>query len=194
MLVNTHILLAQHIYENLELDEKRIINYNSFVYGNIKPDMVSTYKLKKHYMDESLEMVLKKIKNLSTLTENDINKWISISKFSQEIGVICHFLCDFFCIPHSERWEFKHSMNKHVKYEKDLAAAAKSVVLPKKRTDIFGKYDVRYFILKAHEIYEKESSYENDIIFASYVCNSIVDYIIQCIEFNSTISQSLISI
>ena len=85
MLVNTHILLAQHIYENLELDEKRIINYNSFVYGNIKPDMVSTYKLKKHYMDESLEMVLKKIKNLSTLTENDINKWISISKFSQEI-------------------------------------------------------------------------------------------------------------
>ena len=194
MLVNTHILLAQHIYENLELDEKRIINYNSFVYGNIKPDMVSTYKLKKHYMDESLEMVLKKIKNLSTLTENDINKWISISKFSQEIGVICHFLCDFFCIPHSERWEFKHSMNKHVKYEKDLAAAAKSVVLPKKRTDIFGKYDVRYFILKAHEIYEKESSYENDIIFASYVCNSIVDYIIQCIEFNSTISQRLISI
>ncbi|MFR5265615.1 zinc dependent phospholipase C family protein [Clostridium sp.] len=194
MLVNTHILLAQHIYENLELDEKRIINYNSFVYGNIKPDMVSTYKLKKHYMDESLEMVLKKIKNLSTLTENDINKWISISKFSQEIGVICHFLCDFFCIPHSERWEFKHSMNKHVKYEKDLAVAAKSVVLPKKRTDIFGKYDVKYFILKAHEIYEKESSYENDIIFASYVCNSIVDYIIQCIEFNSTISQSLISI
>ncbi|WP_055071597.1 zinc dependent phospholipase C family protein [Clostridium massiliamazoniense] len=194
MLVNTHILLAQHIYDNLELEEKRIINYNSFVYGNIKPDMVSTYKLKKHYMDESLEMILVKIKNLSALTENDINKWISISKFSQEVGVICHFLCDFFCIPHSERWEFKHSMNKHVRYEKDLANAAKTVVLPKKRTDIFGKYDVKYFILKAHEIYERENSYENDIIFASYVCNSIVDYIIQCIEFNSAVSQSLISI
>lgn len=100
--------------------------------------MVSTYKLKKHYMDESLEMILVKIRNLSALTENDINKWISISKFSQEVGVICHFLCDFFCIPHSERWEFKHSMNKHVRYEKDLAAAAKTVVLPKKRTDILG--------------------------------------------------------
>lgn len=194
MMVNTHILLAQHIYDNLELQEKKIINYNSFIYGNIKPDMVSTYKLKKHYMDESLDMIILKIKNLSLLTINDIDKWLSISKFSQEVGVICHFLCDFFCIPHSERWEFKHSMNKHVRYEKGLASAAKNVVLPKKRTIIFGKYDIKYFILKAHEIYEQESSFENDIIFASYMCNSIVDYIIQCIEFNSVVSHSLISI
>ncbi|MGL5616466.1 MAG: zinc dependent phospholipase C family protein [Sarcina sp.] len=194
MLVNTHILLAQHIYENLDLQEKEIINYNSFIYGNIKPDMVSTYKLKKHYMDESLDMIIRKIINLSLLTKSDIDKWISISKFSQEIGVICHFLCDFFCVPHSERWEFKHSMNRHMKYERELATAAKDVLLPKKRTNIFGKYDVKYFIIKAHEIYVKESSYENDIIFASYMCNSIVDYIIKSVEFNSTVSHSLISI
>ena len=192
MLMNTHILIAQNILRDVDVDFK--ISDKNFIYGNVKPDMVSKYKLKKHYLDESFDMIVNKIKKLASLSMYDFKKKFSVSRFSQELGVICHFICDFFCIPHSERWEFKHSMNKHVKYEKDLAVAAKSVVLPKKRTDIFGKYDVKYFILKAHEIYEKESSYENDIIFASYVCNSIVDYIIQCIEFNSTISQSLISI
>ncbi len=41
------------------------------------------------------------------------------------------FLCDFFCVAHSERWEFKHSLNKHVTYERELGAFAKDVDLSK---------------------------------------------------------------
>ncbi len=38
------------------------------------------------------------------------------------------FLCDFFCVAHSERWEFKHSLNKHVTYERELGAFAKMLI------------------------------------------------------------------
>lgn len=191
MMAGTHLMIARHIYSNLNLDEKRIVDYKSFLYGNIKPDLVSTYKLKKHYMDESFEMVSNKIKALSALSDNEINKWPAVSRFSQELGVICHFLCDFFCVPHSERWEFKHSMNKHVKYEKELASFAKTIKLPKERIKVFGYCNFETFIVEAHKVYSETQSYQNDLKFATHVCNSIVDYIVDCIEFNSSVASKL---
>lgn len=193
MMANTHIIMAKHIYSNLNLKEKRVVSYRNFLYGNIKPDMVSKYKLKKHYMDESFDMVMNKIKVLSSLSDNEIRKLPEIVSFSQELGVVCHFLCDFFCIPHSERWEFKHSMNKHVKYEKDLSNFAKEFKLPRERAKVFGFYNIEEFILRAHEFYREDSSFVNDLVFSSYVCNSVVDYIIDCIEFNSSIGGRLVN-
>ncbi len=37
------------------------------------------------------------------------------SKFSEELGVVCHFLCDFFFEkPHNQRWEFKSKSCKKI--------------------------------------------------------------------------------
>ncbi|MGL4739564.1 MAG: zinc dependent phospholipase C family protein [Sarcina sp.] len=187
MMANTHLAIARHLYYNLGGIEQDLISYNNFLYGNIKPDMVSKYKLKKHYMDESFTMVIDKIKALSSLSDNELNKSTATIRFSQELGVICHFLCDFFCIPHSERWEFKHSMNKHVKYEKELAAYAKTFNLPSDSTKVFGYYNITEFILKNHRMYKKANSYENDLMFATYVCASVIHYIVDSIKFNSSI-------
>ncbi|MGL5244511.1 MAG: zinc dependent phospholipase C family protein, partial [Sarcina sp.] len=145
MLVNTHILIGQNVLKNIDSKKSIIISDKNFLYGSIKPDMVSKYKLKKHYLDESYDMVIKKINYLSSLNLDDMNKRFSMSKFSQELGVICHFLCDFFCVPHSERWEFKHSMNRHIKYEKELAIVAKEYMPKGDRIKIFEKYDVEDF-------------------------------------------------
>ena len=101
MLMNTHILIAQNILRDVDVDFK--ISDKNFIYGNVKPDMVSKYKLKKHYLDESFDMIVNKIKKLASLSMYDFKKKFSVSRFSQELGVICHFICDFFCIPHSER-------------------------------------------------------------------------------------------
>ena len=56
MLMNTHILIAQNILRDVDVDFK--ISDKNFIYGNVKPDMVSKYKLKKHYLDESFDMLV----------------------------------------------------------------------------------------------------------------------------------------
>ncbi|MGL4453969.1 MAG: zinc dependent phospholipase C family protein [Sarcina sp.] len=186
MMANTHLMIARYVYHNLELNEREKISYNNFLYGNVKPDMVSKYKLKKHYMDESFDMIIDKIRALSTLSDKEINKMSATVRFSQELGVICHFLCDFFCIPHSQRWEFKHSMNKHVRYEKELSSIAKDFVFSNDRIKILGYYNIEQFILDTHKLYLKSESYENDLLFATYICNSVVQYIVDSIVFNSS--------
>ena len=47
MLTITHILIARNILRDVDVDFK--ISDKNFIYGNVKPDIVSKYKLKKHY-------------------------------------------------------------------------------------------------------------------------------------------------
>lgn len=183
MLMNTHILIAQNILKDVEVDFK--ISDKNFIYGNVKPDMVSKYKLRKHYLDESFDMIVNKIKKLSSLTMEDFKKKFSVSRFSQELGVICHFICDFFCIPHSERWEFKHSMNKHVKYEKELASFAKTYIPSQEYFNIWGNMSVQLFLEEAHGLYRGRESYENDIKYAYFACKSVIKYINDSIVENT---------
>lgn len=188
MLMNTHILIAQNILKDTKVDFK--ISNKNFIYGNIKPDMVSKYKLKKHYLDESFDMVVDKIKKLASLSMHDFKKKFSVSRFSQELGVICHFICDFFCIPHSKRWEFKHSMNRHVKYEKELASFAKTYTPLKDYSKIYGKVSVETFLEETHKLYRKKESYENDMKYAYFACKSIVKYISDSIYKNTKLAYS----
>lgn len=186
MLINTHYIISKSILENLETHKSFFISEKNFIYGNIKPDISSKYVVKKHYLEESLDMILEKIKYLCQLTLDSLKKYFSISKLSQELGVICHFLCDFFCIPHSERWEFSHSMNRHVIYEKELNSFAKTID--------FSRYNLNHKINNNieeffHSIYSKyksnEISYENDLIYSSQVCNTIINHILDSILNNT---------
>ena len=183
MLMNTHILIAQNILRDVEVDFK--ISEKNFIYGNVKPDMVSKYKFKKHYLEESFDMIVNKIKKLASITMYDFKKKFSVSRFNQELGVICHFICDFFCIPHSERWEFKHSMNRHVKYEKKLANFAKTYNPCKYHYDILGNMSVEKFLREAYKAYKMNSGYSNDIEYAYFACKSVIKYINDSIVTNT---------
>ena len=182
MLINTHFIISKSILENIESSKSFFISKKNFIYGNIKPDISSKYVLSKHYLEESLSMILDKINHLCQLTLDSLKRYFSISKLSQELGVICHFLCDFFTAPHSERWEFTHSMNKHVTYEKELASYAKNMD--------FSNCNLNYEIDRTvedffHEVYKKYKScnisYENDLKYSAYVCNTIVNHVLDFI-------------
>ncbi len=58
MLINTHMLMGRKIFENMDYDKKALIKETHFIWGNIKPDCVSKYNLKKHYKDESFIMII----------------------------------------------------------------------------------------------------------------------------------------
>lgn len=187
MLINTHFIISKSVLNNLESNKSFFLSEKNFIYGNIKPDISSKYVLNKHYLEESLPMVLEKIKYLCQLTLDSLKKYFSISKLSQELGVICHFLCDFFTTPHSQRWEFTHSMNKHVAYEKELASYAKQMDFS--TCDLNNKidYSVEEFF---HNLYKKykncKTSYETDLKYSYYTCKIIVNHILDSILINTT--------
>lgn len=191
MLMNTHKMLAKDFIYNMDSNKKDLINENHFIWGNIKPDCASKYKFKKHYLDESLDMVIDKIQFLASLSLEDIYKKYSENRFSQELGVICHFLCDFFCIPHNKRWEFKsaNAMKEHVIYEKDLSKVAKEFKIRKDIQKNINSEEIRNYILYLQEEYEKVMDYNNDLDFAYYVCQSVINMILDEVIINENIKK-----
>lgn len=190
MLMNTHLIISKSIVNNIDSNKTFFISEKNFLYGNVKPDATSKYFFKKHYLDESLDMIISKITCLCDLTVNCLSKYFSVSKFSQEIGVICHFLCDFFCVAHSQRWEMSHSLSKHVKYENNLNAFAKDLDLSKYKGDTFNNFEI--FFSKLYDEYKNSIDYKNDLYFSTYVCNSVVNYILDCILRNTVTSYSIV--
>ncbi len=191
MILNTHLTISNALIENLDSSKSFFISEKNFIYGNIKPDMTSKYVLHKHYLKESFDMIIGKIKSLCKLSLDFIEKYFSISKFSQELGVICHFLCDFFCVPHSQRWEFSHSFKKHVIYEKDLQSIAKDTNFKTLEKTSIHHIGVEEFFNKLYKEYVKKEDFENDLFFSTYRCKSVVDYILNCILDNTVRSYTL---
>ncbi len=192
MLISTHFIISKAVLENLDGNKSSFISEKNFIYGNIKPDISSKYVFSKHYLSESFSMVMDKIKYLCHLSLDSLKRYFPISRLSQELGVICHFLCDFFTAPHSERWRFYHSMNKHVTYEKELDSYAKNMTFsncnlsPKIDNNVEEFFHVLYKNYKSNDI-----SYENDLKYSAYICTSVVSYIIDCIVSNSLRSYAL---
>ena len=185
LLMNTHKILASNILEQVSEENRYLIDRKKFIWGNIKPDYVSKYKLKKHYYNESIDMIVNKIKFLSSLSSSEINYTYGKKKFSAELGVICHFLCDYFCLAHNKRWEFKSDFKKHVSYEKMLSRYAKDFKFDNLLCDFLDIKDIREFISENIKYYEECIHISSDLVYASFVCNSIVNTVFNEIGKNS---------
>ncbi len=192
-MMNTHKSLAVSFIKNVELDKKFLINDKHFVWGNLKPDSVSKYKFKKHYFDESFNMIVNKIKFLSSLTLDDIFIRYSVGKFNQELGVICHFLCDYFCVPHYQRWEFKSpgAVKDHVLYENDLNKFAKSYNVRKEVNTSLTFDDIRNYIYNLQKEYDGIVSYKKDLQYASHICNTIINLILNEVILNQKLKENI---
>lgn len=103
----THLLMADVIYE--ELSDVIDLDRKSFVYGNVKPDRNPIVLIKPHILSIHFENVL-------TLSERLKEEDFSREAFSEELGVLCHYLSDFFCLYHAEEERFSHHLH-HGIYE-----------------------------------------------------------------------------
>ncbi|MEG1286716.1 MAG: zinc dependent phospholipase C family protein [Clostridium sp.] len=182
--MNNHKMIADYILDNMRDDRLHLINRKRFIWGNIKPDCASRYKFKKHYYNESIDMVVEMIEKLSSLSISEINNESSIGKFSGVLGVVCHFLTDYYCLPHYQRWEFKNAMRPHVVYERELSKVSKNYKVNVIKNNSLKPSNIREFIDGTLEIYAIDQSFENDLNFAYYVCSSIFDMIIESVVQN----------
>ncbi|OOM79716.1 zinc dependent phospholipase C family protein [Clostridium sp. BL-8] len=185
-MINTHKVMAENIIKYANTKSIYLINNKRFIWGCVKPDCVPKYKFMKHYFDESIDMVVEKIIYLSGLTLEDIYYDMSIGKFSEELGVICHFLCDFFCAPHYYRWEFKSTsaVRQHMAYENKLAKLAKNFKHARIINTNIDPSNMKEFILQLQKQYDGIIDYKNDLTFSYYVCDSVLNMILNNVFLN----------
>lgn len=185
-MINTHKVMGENIIKYANTKSVYLINDKRFVWGNVKPDCTPKYKFKKHYFNESIDMIVEKIKYLSSLTLEEVYYDMTIGKFSEELGVVCHFLCDFFCAPHYYRWEFKSTsaVKHHMMYEKKLAKLAKDFELTGIINTDVEPSNIKAFILQLQKQYDGSLDYHNDLTFSYYVCDSVLNMVLDSVFLN----------
>jgi len=187
-MINTHKVMGENIIKYANTKSVYLINDKRFIWGNVKPDCTPKYKFKKHYFNESIDMIVEKIIYLSSLTLENVYYDMTIGKFSEELGVVCHFLCDFFCAPHYYRWEFKSTsaVKHHMMYEKNLAKLAKKFKFTGIISTDIEPSNVKSFILQLQKQYDGSLDYHNDLTFSYYVCDSVLNMILDNVFLNNS--------
>ncbi|WP_242939255.1 zinc dependent phospholipase C family protein [Tepidibacter thalassicus] len=164
--MQTHKIIANHMYNNIKNSLNVKLNKKFLVYGAMKPDISPRLAIKKHYKEHSFDFVLNEILNLinNGLNENQI----SINKFSTKLGVISHFLSDFFCLPHHNREYYHDKLMEHLKYEKNLHEyfvnfkGLNKIRIP--YLENIDKENIKNFIEELHSIYKNNTmGFENDV-------------------------------
>ncbi|NLX62561.1 MAG: zinc dependent phospholipase C family protein [Tissierellia bacterium] len=194
---DTHKIIASNIFENIyqiygiELDKKRLLK------GSVAPDILPKYRFHKHYKDESLNYIVNEIVKLIFISKAlDFNEKIDpirMKILSYNLGVISHYLSDFVCLPHAQRWTFYKNLMKHVNYETKLNEYApyhnfKKNIITVNDMDIFKTKKVRlkpilkdYIeeVIKEHSFY---AGFKGDLDFALSLSLKISYFVIDTVK------------
>lgn len=114
MMILTHITMANYMYKAYKhIDNKSFsIDKNAFIYGNIFPDISKLSKIKHHF-----SMTYTICQHYLDQVEN--NK-LTNKERSLALGIVCHFLCDYFCKFHAMPPYNEASIVNHICYELKL--------------------------------------------------------------------------
>jgi len=179
LFINSHLVIGNFIYNKIfdnfevELDKK------AFLYGCIKPDISTSYLFIPHYMDKSFDFISNLIIKLESSNIPTVKK--SMILYSTELGVVTHYIADYFCFPHNDM-VFYRTLN-HFFYEYNLIFEFNKLDL----NDIFIKetqpIEIIDYIIKNHTEYHKDArGIKTDVYFSTNICtNSILMIINQCI-------------
>lgn len=169
MLVGTHKIIAKLVYRHLIAKLNFKLDWSKFVYGNFQPDMNRSYVDCDHTLEDSLLCINY---NAEELMRSDV----SVKEFSFALGIICHFVCDYFCLQHTMDY-WKKDPLAHGVYE----AALHAKIL---KGNINLKYKCKHeknleqMVLKLRRKYDGEpASIDRDINYAIIAALSISEMI-----------------
>ena len=198
MLYSTHLFFSKIIYENMLCGNCVKIKKVSFKYGNIKPDLMLNFKEIPHNYASSANYIVSQINFL--IGETKSLKELLSKEFAVKLGIIDHYVADFFCMPHNKNL-IKKNIIAHYIYERKIDAICKQIKICKLkeyiytngivlRTDIC----ISDFINSRYDNYKKKSfSAINDVLFAIQTCISVNNYVIEtCMSnFNSIAAKKI---
>lgn len=168
MNIIVHLMFAVSIRNRLKKRLGISLNLRGFLYGNILPDISRKYGAHPHYIKSALTHVVSSNEKLSSENNNPLYSY----RFAKKLGVINHYLSDFFCHPHTEGYSKSKAHHGYYelmmigRYKKGLKAL--SSLLKKQDSSVQHK-DLKSFILDNNKVYaECKASDVNDISYALY--------------------------
>lgn len=192
----THRIIARNLHANLKKKYAIELHEDRLSWGSVVPDLYPKYKIKKHYVEDSLQFVAAEIATLIFMSRfldlNEDADQISIKLFSRHLGVISHYLSDFCCSAHANNWRFNGFMRKHVQYEKRVNETAKThhfrtLDLQTKEIEVDHLFlGLRYLVVNQilsiiAEYQAIEPSIENDLDFALTLNTRIASFVLDTV-------------
>lgn len=113
MHITTHLLMANLLYKEITSQMEIELDYFHYVYGNIKPDVNPGIIDWPHFSHDSLEDLVNYCEHITTTP-------MSIKSFSVSLGIVSHFICDYYCLYHTKPYRRQKnivSIVKHTAYE-----------------------------------------------------------------------------
>lgn len=202
MILSTHLRIGGFLYKHIisKSQPYSVKDKIIFQYGNMFPDIDSYLSEIKHYKERSLIPMLQHEK-IATDTMTPSNERL----FS--LGIMCHYLTDFFCAYHAVNKFRRKSIFKHFVYEISLDIVLFFLLMLPKR--LLGKlklpdvensfaddlvygenFDVRDLFLSLQRQYNKKKhGILNDIYFSLKITSLTVavimkDYALYFPQFN----------
>jgi len=171
MLTGTHIKLANYIHYIFKKKYGIRLNKKHLIYGSIKPDF--TKNKVPHYIDKSIDYIDKEIEKIIN-DNNSENK----KAFSRRLGMIMHYISDYFCRAHNTDY-YRKNLVAHLKYEKRLAKAIKMKDIKKKRYHEMNFGKIKELVVELNKEYMKEKSLIRDKEYTIRAINGVCGYIAQ---------------
>lgn len=114
MLSSAHGYISTKIYNYLKDTNGIELNKKSLILGSIEPDFVPSLIFIPHYYPGSIDFIIKEIHNISQI--KFINEKNFIDSYSKRLGIVIHYICDYFCYAHNN-YVLEHNLIKHFLYE-----------------------------------------------------------------------------
>ncbi|WP_330597086.1 zinc dependent phospholipase C family protein [Wansuia hejianensis] len=169
--------MATNIYDSVYHKYGLKLHKKKLLWGSIAPDILPKYRFIRHYKDESIDYIAKEIIKIIYISRyiefNNILDPIAIKILSKKIGIISHYLADYVCLPHANRWTFTKSTNSmvnHIKYESDLNEFAKTFSFNK---NIIDTSNIDIYDSKITGLKDKITKYINDVVDEYLLINSL---------------------
>lgn len=179
----SHISLAWYLM-NSEGMELLGSHKGSFYIGSILPDCVPSFLVRKHTFEDSFDILKKEF---SKLISHFDSKKVADCYFCRHLGVIVHYIADYFTFPHNANYPGK--LKDHCIYEEELKHAIRSYVHSpeaiKKRLGgtVYSSDAILKFVQRMHEIYTRmQSVVKRDCEYIVELCHTVVDAILLLFE------------
>ncbi|MDQ2086749.1 zinc dependent phospholipase C family protein [Herbivorax sp. ANBcel31] len=187
MHINIHLLIAKTTKNYIENNLPFKLHSFSLFRGSVKPDFSKDVS---HFPQWSRKYLINEIKTFPYKKRTDNYNWI----FAEKLGIITHFLADYFCYAHSDYYNgnclkhFSYEL-KHILY---FNKSAKKMFESKNR-----KTDFYYSnVLETIDSYIDENylnyingsqSLINDLVYALDVCTTVCySIVLKYISVNSS--------
>ena len=125
MLSGTHQRIGLTILQSLKPRFAVNVAVDDYKFGCIKPDFSRDVFYTPHLKDKSFDFVIGMIAELGSLPPPSDGK--ALKSFSTRLGVIMHFLADFFCYVHNQKKD--DPLPLHFAYEAGLHIVSHKVSL-----------------------------------------------------------------